>query len=207
MCHTQSMIITGSDYMANLYISDLHLGHKNVIRFDGRPFENVDEMDHQMIEMWNMRVSDDDNIYILGDFWFRGSNGPVWYLKKLKGKKHLVLGNHDDKLVKYQGALEYFESVDKMMIVDDNGRTVHLSHFPICEWHGYYRDSYHLYGHIHNRLNSTCLIMRHRKNAYNAGCMINNYMPCTLDEIIANNKRFEAEHPLSWADLLPEERF
>ena len=37
----------------NLYISDLHLGHANVIKFDGRPFADVDEMDRMLIEMWN----------------------------------------------------------------------------------------------------------------------------------------------------------
>ena len=30
----------------NLYISDLHFGHKNVILFDHRPFSDVDTMDH-----------------------------------------------------------------------------------------------------------------------------------------------------------------
>ena len=29
----------------NLYTSDLHFGHKNVIQFDHRPFSNVEEMD------------------------------------------------------------------------------------------------------------------------------------------------------------------
>ena len=30
----------------NLYISDLHFGHKNVILFEHRPFSAVDTMDH-----------------------------------------------------------------------------------------------------------------------------------------------------------------
>ena len=33
----------------NRYISDLHFGHNNVIRFDRRPFENADDMDTKMI--------------------------------------------------------------------------------------------------------------------------------------------------------------
>ena len=37
----------------NYYISDLHLGHANVIRFDNRPFENIDEMEDDL---------DDDDI-------------------------------------------------------------------------------------------------------------------------------------------------
>ena len=41
----------------NLYISDLHFGHKNVILFDHRPFSDVDTMDHCLIQLWNSRVS------------------------------------------------------------------------------------------------------------------------------------------------------
>lgn len=44
----------------NLYISDLHFGHKNVIRFDHRPFCDIDEMDHSLIKLWNSRVQPDD---------------------------------------------------------------------------------------------------------------------------------------------------
>ena len=50
------------------YISDLHFGHANVIEFDKRPFANVEEMDRIMIERWNERVSDMDDVYISGDF-------------------------------------------------------------------------------------------------------------------------------------------
>ena len=55
----------------NLYTSDLHFGHKNVIEFDHRPFNNVDEMDHFMIESWNSKVQPNDTVYILGDFSYR----------------------------------------------------------------------------------------------------------------------------------------
>ena len=52
----------------NFYISDLHLGHGNVIRFDGRPFGDVAEMEQALISNWNSRVGRDDTVYILGDF-------------------------------------------------------------------------------------------------------------------------------------------
>lgn len=185
------------------YISDLHLGHKNVIEFDQRPFASVEEMDRTIIGNWKNRVGKDDDVYILGDFSYRSDKGAVWYLKQLPGRKHLIIGNHDGVTLKNPQAMSYFEDVVPMMHIEDRGRQLCLCHFPICEWNGYHRGSIHIYGHIHNRLSDTCLVMRDRKHAFNAAACINNYTPSTLDEIIVNNRKFEAEHPLSWADLIP----
>ena len=52
----------------NRYISDLHFGHKNVIRFDGRPFNSTEEMEDKLVENWNRVVRRNDTTYILGDF-------------------------------------------------------------------------------------------------------------------------------------------
>ena len=59
--------------MAILFTSDLHLGHKNVIEFCNRnketcgmDFENVEQMDTFLIDKWNQKVKEDDEIYILG---------------------------------------------------------------------------------------------------------------------------------------------
>lgn len=50
------------------YISDMHLGHKNVLKFDSRPFESVEEMNETLIANWNVKVTDEDDVWILGDF-------------------------------------------------------------------------------------------------------------------------------------------
>ena len=51
--------------MANYYIADLHLRHANVIRLDGRPFTNIEEMEAEIIRRWNKRVTPQDTVYIL----------------------------------------------------------------------------------------------------------------------------------------------
>ena len=38
------------------FISDLHFSHKNIIRYDDRPFNDTDEMDRAMVELWNETV-------------------------------------------------------------------------------------------------------------------------------------------------------
>ena len=52
----------------NRYISDLHFGHANIIRFDGRPFKNTDEMEETLVDNWNSVTQPEDTVYILGDF-------------------------------------------------------------------------------------------------------------------------------------------
>lgn len=60
----------------NYYISDLHIGHANAIKFDNRPFADVNEMNNAIIENWNSRVKSNDTVYILGDsFGQRKANG------------------------------------------------------------------------------------------------------------------------------------
>lgn len=54
------------------YIGDAHLGHANIIRYDQRPFSNIDEMDRKIIKNWNDRITNNDDIYIVGDFIYRG---------------------------------------------------------------------------------------------------------------------------------------
>lgn len=121
------------------YTSDLHFGHENVIRFDNRPFRSVSEMDYTLIHLWNSRVQPDDTVYIVGDFAYRNTRPAEWYLQQLQGKKHLLIGNHDQALLDNSAAVSYFESIEKMCHVTDGKNQICLCHFPICEWNGYRR--------------------------------------------------------------------
>ena len=71
-------------------------------------------MDEAMISLWNQRVNRDDNVYILGDFCYRNEKSAEWYLSQLKGHKHLVLGNHDTRLLDNEIAMGYCDSIDRM---------------------------------------------------------------------------------------------
>lgn len=178
----------------NYYIADTHFGHANVIRHDNRPFSSIEEMDRAIIENWNTRVENSDDIYIVGDFIYRGEHGPEWYLKQLHGRKHFIIGNHDGAVLKNKDALKHFVEIDKMMHVIDGRNHICLCHFPIAEWNGYYKGHYHIYAHIHNNTNDVYYFMKKYDRALNAGCMINNYMPVTFNELIENNKKFKEMH-------------
>lgn len=179
----------------NLYTADLHFGHTNVIRFDHRPFQDADEMDDVLIKLWNDRVHDDDDVWIIGDLIYRSDKDATWYLKKLNGKKHLIIGNHEKAVMKNENAKKYFESIDMMRSITDNGPNgnvqVTMCHYPLAEWEGFYRGAYHVYGHIHSNKNEAYQFMSKFDNALNAGCMINRYTPASLRELIENNRVFK----------------
>ena len=50
------------------FIADTHFGDKNIIKYEGRPFKDVEEMNNVLIENWNNTVSCMDTIFVVGDF-------------------------------------------------------------------------------------------------------------------------------------------
>lgn len=177
----------------NLYISDLHFGHRNVLTFDHRPFSDVEEMDRVLMQLWNSRVQPEDHVYVIGDFCYRSGKTEDWYLRQLQGHKHLVIGNHDKKLLENEKAMAYFESVDKMMHVADNGNHICLCHYPIADWYKCRHGSWLIYGHIHGDRGDVYQFMKTREHALNAGACINNYTPASLNELIRNNRAFQEQ--------------
>ena len=78
------------------FTSDLHFGHENVLRFDNRPFETVEEMDDELIKRWNDKVGKGDLVYVLGDLiWKTATNEAIRIIKRLNGQIILIKGNHD----------------------------------------------------------------------------------------------------------------
>lgn len=175
----------------NYYIADTHFGHENIIRHDDRPFGSAEEMDKVLIQFWNNRVTNNDDIWIVGDFAFRSAESVAFYAKQLRGKKHLILGNHDRLTPEDR---KYFVSIDSIRTVHDNGKKIVLCHYPLAEWDGFFRGVYHGYAHIHNNTNEAYQNMKTKELALNTGCMINGYQPVTLDELIINNKKFKEAH-------------
>ncbi len=174
------------------YTADLHLGHANVIRHCGRPFADTDEMDAALIRNWNDRVHRNDTVYIVGDFLFRARRPAEEYLSELKGRKHLLIGNHDKNWMKKADLTKWFESVSSMLFIKDRGRNVTLCHYPMMTWPGVSKDGYMIYGHIHNNTYADYwpLILANSL-MLNAGVDINGFAPVTLDELILNNARFK----------------
>ena len=173
----------------NLFTSDFHFGHSNCVFMDHRPFADADEMDAYIIRMWNERVQGSDDVWFLGDFSHRAKKPASEYLRKLRGHKHLIIGNHDGKMLSDPEAMRYWETADHIKTLNDGkyGKIV-LCHFPIADWEGMYRGSWHLFGHIHSTRNASARYMDGMEKAINVGCMLNGYAPCSMRELIENRE-------------------
>lgn len=175
----------------NFYIGDPHLGHEAIIRLCNRPFADVDEMDEAIISNWNSRVTNGDTVFILGDMMFRNKREPSEYLKRLKGHKSLVLGNHDASWIWRESATEHLTTHVSMMELIDRNRRVVLCHYPMLTWPNIRGGSYMVYGHLHgNREHDPCLKHGLNPRMLNSCVEVNGYQPVTLDEMIENNRIF-----------------
>ena len=173
-----------------LYISDYHIGHPNVLKFDSRPFSSLDEMHETIIRRWNSAVAPNDEVYILGDFAWNNEKGAE-VLRQLKGKKYLILGNHDRLNAELRS---HFVWIKDMETVKDGSNHVVLCHYPLAHWRNADYGYIHLYGHIHEGRDAEPYEQYTEKmkkrglpyESYNVGCMISYmaYTPRTLEEIM-----------------------
>jgi calcineurin-like phosphoesterase family protein len=99
------------------FVSDTHFQHENALRFTDkvngnkmRDFPDVATMDEYIIEKWNSVVKDGDHIYHLGDVTFGKVSRFIYEIApRLKGKKRLIVGNHDN--LNNQDFLKVFQKV------------------------------------------------------------------------------------------------
>lgn len=186
--------------MRNLYISDLHIFHNNVLYFDDRPFGDMDEMIHEIIKRWNNAVEPCDHVYVLGDMFWQNSVGAIEVLNKLKGNIHLIKGNHDHiNSSTYKKKFAEITDYKKMSdIVNLSSRPVVLSHYYMPFYDTHYRNGILLHGHSHmtpesydeREITQALVAKGYPMEVYNVGCMYPymDYTPRTLDEIVAGYK-------------------
>ena len=131
------------------FTSDLHLGHKNIIKHCQRPFASVEAMDGGLIRAWNARVCAQDTVYVLGDFAFESRVQSRSALSRLAGRKILIRGNHDREK---EGDSEGWEEMHHSLLVEVGNMQFFLHHYPLRDWPGKWRGTIHLYGHVHGNM-------------------------------------------------------
>lgn len=159
-------------------ISDTHFGHENILKFRDsntneliRNFSDIHDMNEYIVDRWNKTVNDDDIVYHLGDVYF-GKGHEV--LPRLKGRKRLLLGNHDHG--KDQNLQKHFQKIGMWRMFPEYNCL--LTHVPIHE-SGLYKVRYNLHGHIHQNASPT---ERH----INCSVEVQDYMPKLITDLVPN---------------------
>lgn len=137
------------------FISDIHFGHKNIIKYANRPFSSVEEMNETIVKNWNMRVGDKDIVFNLGDLSFFPKDGAN-LVRRLNGKKYWILGNHDRDISQLKPFFGWIGNYAELKVKDedtDSGiRFIVLSHYPFASWKLSHKGSWHFHGHCHGEL-------------------------------------------------------
>lgn len=171
-----------------VYTADHHFFHAAMLQWfpDSRPFSTLSQMHEYMIEQHNARVSNSTDVYILGDFAYGNRLDEKEVRKifeKLKGRKHLVTGNHDDRTVL---GLRWSSPPRSELIVKDGDRKIFLNHYAVRSWPGFYNGSFHFYGHTHGKLPSI-------GRSIDVGVDAWNMAPVTASEAIARMREWNAD--------------
>ncbi|PKP53863.1 MAG: phosphoesterase [Bacteroidetes bacterium HGW-Bacteroidetes-1] len=158
--------------MKRFFISDTHFNDEDIIKYENRPFIDAENMEIVLVHNWNKTVRERDQIFVLGDF-VRGL--PVHKIKellaKLKGRKYLIIGNHDNQTISDYLRLG-FELVSKYPIIVDD--------FYICSHAPIYLNDHMPYANIHGHIHSKQMV---GGNYFNASVEQINYTPINFDEI------------------------
>lgn len=192
------------DRRQTLFTSDWHINHENVLRFDNRPFKDLDHMATVLVNNYNAAAGPDTVGFFLGDMGMGNSDALREVLRRLMGTKVLVLGNHD------KGTESMYKIGFDVVL---NGATlwvanhrVTMSHCPLKDvfredtsgmkkyagepWHGNSKNTrftvedlgqFHLHGHIHSPNGGKSKKILGRQ--YDVGVVANGYRPVSISTI------------------------
>jgi calcineurin-like phosphoesterase family protein len=153
-------------------ISDLHLGHRNIIHYCRRPFSSSGEMDDVLIRNWNYRVATRDEVFYLGDLCHGKNAAPASeYLSRLNGRIYVISGNHDEEIpgavpslrLQY-GTIEFF--------------LIHNPENAPCDTHGWI-----IHGHLHNNDIGQYPFINAVTRTINVSAELLDYVPVSIPEL------------------------
>lgn len=195
--------LTARDGQNIFFTSDLHIGHRNILRFCNRDktFADVKAMDTGLISRWNSVIGGGDIVFNCGDFlWFPSTHEYGRIFKKLNGFHYIIPGNHDDA-EKMKEAVAKYNLQDKVHICSDvvtlylegfpsqkiKIQEIILCHYPLLTWSHSNQRTLHLFGHIHSldihEMKEWEVPMQFRPNMLDVGCDSHFYTPIALEKV------------------------
>jgi calcineurin-like phosphoesterase family protein len=178
--------------MRNLFSSDPHFGHKNIITYCNRPFKTLEEMDATIIKNWNSKVKKDDVVFMIGDFCFKNTKNMThrgegniypasYYEQQLNGKIIFIGGSHDRN--------NTCKTCIQNIKIRLGGQMMNLVHDPKF---ADYNVEINLCGHVHNHWRYK-KFQKDGKTTYmiNVGMDVNGFYPVTIEEILSGFSKWQ----------------
>ncbi len=165
--------------------SDLHLCHNREFVYVPRGFTNVYDMNQAIVERWNAIVQPDDDVYVLGDLMLNDNTTGRKIICDLKGKLHIVPGNHDtDTRIEIYKTCWNVVEIDWAIRLKYCKHTFYMTHFP-CMTANLEKESLrqctcNLYGHTHQKSN----FYQDIPFMYHVGMDSHSCTPVSLDQVI-----------------------
>lgn len=104
--------------------------------------------DADLIDGINSCVKEEDTLWILGDFCMGRYAEAAKIRERIVCKDlRLIWGNHDHRSIE-----SLFSATAEQTLIKINGQKIFLNHYPMRYWDASFRGSWHLYGHVHARL-------------------------------------------------------
>jgi calcineurin-like phosphoesterase family protein len=157
-------------------ISDLHLGHSNIIHYCARPFVAFDakEMNSVLVENWNNVVHRDNTLYCLGDLSLsRRENSTEYWLSKLNGNIYYIKGNHEKGVENAKNyEILHYQQYKFLLIHNPDERPI--------GWNDWI-----IHGHKHNNDMKNFPFINGEKKTINVSAELVNYRPVSLDFILS----------------------
>jgi calcineurin-like phosphoesterase family protein len=173
--------------LKTFFTSDIHFGHKNILKYDKRPFKHISEHDERIIENWNHLISNQDDVYYLGDFAFAPRDYIESILMRLNGRKNFIKGNHDkkDTIELYK---KYGNFLGELRKISVNNQEIVLCHYAMKVWDKSHHGSWHLYGHSHGSLPDDIHSL-----SFDVGINNHDYEPIEFEQVkkIMSKKHFK----------------
>lgn len=136
------------------FTSDWHFGHDKEFLWGPRDCINSADHDETIMAKHNSIVTDEDDVYVLGDLMLGDYEYGLDKIKQMKGNLHIILGNHDTaKRIELYRELPNVVEVVYSTLIKIGKQHYYLSHYPSVT-SNYDDKPYHshiinLYGHTH----------------------------------------------------------
>ena len=182
--------------MGKIYFtSDTHFCHNKDFCYEPRGFKTIEEMNEKIFNNWNSIVTDEDDIYHLGDVMLKDDTQGMMYLENLKGKIHIIRGNHDtDTRVERYKQLDNIIEITYATIIKYGKVHLYLCHYPTLTanydddkpWH---KNLVNLFGHTHQQEN----FYNNNPYMYHVGVDSHNCKPIEIEEILEEIRQKKIE--------------